>query len=418
MATGSQGPSTADPPRQPPTSRVVRVRPYDEFCTRVPIDRIAAAPDNRIAWMAPRRSTTPPNPIDHTGLVQVPDRRPQAQHLPESWWDRPYETPAMYVASLRNVSAFGGVVAKRTGLYHTGGHTLVVANRHLVPDSLFHRSGAATTPSELLVPVNRRPGAFLFEPPEYVEKRRGLHYLLGGAHDHFGHFLLESLARLWPLPELLKFNPTFVVYQRRLAPWQLELLQPLGIRPERILCLQAPMRFEHLLVPSLAFHLHRWTSREQDTVWERLGDHFEGRTPHPAGERVYLSRSRFTKRRSLVNEKDVEELFRSHGFSIVYPETLPLSEQIALARSAQVLAGPAGSATYLGAFQRRGSKKFIISPHNYTLIDDHLISSERGGRLDYFVCPAKSEPRGGISPRYQNYTADLTLLAGALEASL
>lgn len=70
--------------------------------------------------------------------------------------------------------------------------------------------------------------------------------------DHFGHFLTESLARLWyaaqePEVPILLTLPRRVT-RPRLEPWQAEALDLLGLR-ERVIPLTQLARIDAILVP-------------------------------------------------------------------------------------------------------------------------------------------------------------------------
>jgi capsular polysaccharide biosynthesis protein len=54
------------------------------------------------------------------------------------------------------------------------------------------------------------------------------------------------------------------------------------------------------------------------------------------------------------NTREVDELFRSRGFEVIFPEQLDVTTQIRIVRDAKVLAGAGGSALHLAAFATDG----------------------------------------------------------------
>jgi len=85
----------------------------------------------------------------------------------------------------------------------------------------------------------------------------------------------------------------------------------------------------------------------------------EGATP----ERVFLAR-RDSQHRRMTNRISIEAIAEARGFSIVYPDTLDIFEQIRLIRQARYLLGPEGSAFFLGFFARPGLQVCILNhPH-------------------------------------------------------
>jgi capsular polysaccharide biosynthesis protein len=70
-------------------------------------------------------------------------------------------------------------------------------------------------------------------------------------------------------------------------------------------------------------------------------------------EKIYVSRMAMQSRRTF-GEGVVQKIFEKNGYKIICPETLPLTEQIALVKNARVLAGCAGTALHLALFMAPG----------------------------------------------------------------
>ncbi|MGZ9809194.1 glycosyltransferase 61 family protein [Pseudoroseicyclus sp. H15] len=62
--------------------------------------------------------------------------------------------------------------------------------------------------------------------------------------------------------------------------------------------------------------------------------------PPPSGERLFLARSGHPR---LADQPGVAAVFERQGFTVLYPERLPLAEQLRRLRAADVVAGAAGS---------------------------------------------------------------------------
>ena len=70
-------------------------------------------------------------------------------------------------------------------------------------------------------------------------------------------------------------------------------------------------------------------------------------------DKIYLSRGKMNDGRTF-GEKSIEKIFAKNGYKIIYPETLPLSHQITLARNCKYMAGTAGTALHLAMFMCPG----------------------------------------------------------------
>jgi capsular polysaccharide biosynthesis protein len=409
---------------------------YGELCVDADLTELASASGDTIARVAPATISHPDPPVDLGGLVEpvaqsaqpafqcahedrvvpggpdVPRGLVGRANDPQTWWAAPFRSPALYAASLRNVLCFGGL----PGGDHSTGHLLLVDDRFIVPDSYFVRNTVRSLPADLLAGVGApEHGRFHLQADVTdIPALPGLYYFAGAAFGHFGHFLLEGLSRWWCLallPEPVRAQLRFVLYDDRpLDSWQLQILECLGVSADRLLYLREPMRFEHMIVPSMAYHLHRGAAAAQSETWERIGCAFDrGEGP----ERVYLSRSRYRRNRNLLDELEVELRFQARGFTVLHPQELDIAEQIASIRHARLIAGSAGSAMYLSAFIRPGARKLIVSPRNFTFRDDQLISHLRGERLAYVLCA--QDATGEDHPRKTDYRVSLDVLDAALE---
>jgi capsular polysaccharide biosynthesis protein len=409
---------------------------YDELCAEIEIAGLASAKGNAIARVAPARMCRPEPPVDLCGVLGTAPPRAQATleeaavsrvvlgdplvprgltgeaNSPQTWWTAPFQAPALYAASLRDVLCFGGLPLGE----HSREHMLLVEGRFVVPDSYFVRNTVRSLPIRLVSAVGApEAGRFRLQVDvDGIAARPGLHYFAGAAFGHFGHFLLEGLSRWWLLPllpESVRASLRFVLYDDRpLHPWQLEVLERLGVASDRLVYLTEPMRFERMVVPAMAYHLHQGATHAQRDTWERIGRAFDrGVGPR----RVYLSRSRHRRNRIFVEEAEAERLLRARGFEILHPQELPIAEQVAALRHAELIAGSAGSAMYLSAFAPPGARRLIVTPRNFTFRDDQLIAHLRGGELAYVLCEQAAGETG--HPREADYSVAPYVLDAALD---
>lgn len=214
--------------------------------------------------------------------------------------------------------------------------------------------------------------------PKVAEELSGTWLYAGHWFPHFGHFLLETLTNLWPDPTTLALDGVVAHrgYRGDLAPagsglglaapeppsWQRELLRLAGYGDLELRKVRGrPARVEQLLVPARPVVLKSWAKPPAVEVWRRIAGAVE---PGP-DKRVFLSRKLFhadrhgDRRRVRVREgwdDKLECVFDRADFRVVHPETLPMVEQIAIARGATVLAGSSGSALHLAAFADPGTR--------------------------------------------------------------
>ena len=180
---------------------------------------------------------------------------------------------------------------------------------------------------------------------------------LGWRFDHFGHFLMQSLARTWFLTEVspsvrVLFDPPHRAWGQPTG-WVHRMLEAFGVPPERILILNAPTRLRRLIIPEPLFEprgvahdhvvrAHEAMARPYQAVAKRLA----GDTT-PSEQPLYLSRRRLPpSQRTIVGEGDLEEVLRANGFRIAYTETMTFEDQVRLVNEHADIFSNAGSAAH------------------------------------------------------------------------
>ncbi|MBO6603050.1 MAG: DUF563 domain-containing protein [Roseicyclus sp.] len=197
----------------------------------------------------------------------------------------------------------------------------------------------------------------LFSPPapiEPVEHIAGTHLFAGIMSWHFGHFLVESLSRLWPIhapPESfdsLLFVPKGPADRDRVETgFQAEFLDILspGVRRQ---VLTRPTRVDRLIVPEQGFGtgaLETGTPEFRLFLQSRTWPEPEANSP----KRLYVSRAGLskTKKGRILGDVALEQYLSDRGFRVLRPERLSLTEQISLYRGAKRIIFDDGSAVHL-----------------------------------------------------------------------
>lgn len=229
----------------------------------------------------------------------------------------------------------------------------------------------------------------------------GLCIYMGHMTSHYGHFLLETLSRFWTLLEGLKYSKLVFhpfVHSVPKIPGYSPLkacIECFGIDKNDILIVEEDLRFKRLAVPTPLVEINDSAEAEQIAVYQKIIEYcrrFDRRhsgsvmtSPienngcvksdqisvydkllrfckrmirrdlklHP---RIYLSRRRLRWRRQLIqNEAEIEKVFTSRGFKVVYPEKYDFIEQVLMYNHAEVVAGLTGSALHNSVFMNSGS---------------------------------------------------------------
>lgn len=196
--------------------------------------------------------------------------------------------------------------------------------------------------------------------------------VFGGQLAHvFGHALLEVLGRFRPDLDYAAYDHVLLYPNReREEPWVVpdvvrdtlalvevdasvvHVVHGAAVRCERLDVAPSPVRLTRSADPRLAEVFQR--------VAGRVAPVGSSAVAGASAPRVYLSRSALASGRRATNEDEVEDVVRRAGFEVVHPQMLPLREQVALVRGADVVAGCDGSALHLAAFARPGTRLLAL----------------------------------------------------------
>lgn len=170
---------------------------------------------------------------------------------------------------------------------------------------------------------------------------------------HFGHFLIETLSRLWYCSEeggrgkRVVFPDVDLGRNDRLV----DMLVSCGIRRDRLVFLDRPTRFRSVTVPGQSMYLGDGVVNFERSrqIFDRVRDSV---TPDTV-DKVYLTRSRLGRSDPSwreVNETMLEDFFRRQGYAVVSPEKLSFGEQVALMAGAKEVACTVGTVSHLLLF--------------------------------------------------------------------
>lgn len=224
-------------------------------------------------------------------------------------------------------------------------------------------------------------------------------FIYGGVFfEHFGHFILSTLSRLWPFAEPglrarlgsypILFHAPFEPPEWFAQPHIAELLGGLDLPASRFVRLREPTRIRRLIVPGLSHvemsHMHPAFVDMTRAIGRRL----RGGASLDRGGPVYLSRTRLpVGTQGWCNEEELEAVLRRFGVEIVYPETRSVTDEIRLFSGRPVVAGTVASAFYVAPFCETPAPMVMLSPSpvvytGFTMIDEAAGQSTRYFHVD------------------------------------
>jgi hypothetical protein len=187
--------------------------------------------------------------------------------------------------------------------------------------------------------VNRAPNR-----PETAKHLPG-RYIFGGIlYGHFGHFIVESLARLWaqdaPGVEVdgMLFTPKVTTFAEKAVLQQQHLAELLGLRVPMVVA-REPLQVDELYVPAQGFGMNDLI--EGSAAFRSFINTHAGASIAPNGpEKLYISRSGLPRDRgSVLGEYKLEQYLRDEGYDIFHPQKSKAEEQIARYKAARQIIG-------------------------------------------------------------------------------
>jgi capsular polysaccharide biosynthesis protein len=161
--------------------------------------------------------------------------------------------------------------------------------------------------------------------------------------DHFGHFLLEAMSRLW----FIRANPEVPVLWHDIAlpiphtcwpGWRQQVWRLLGLDRHVHQIIRQPRRFRQVIVPCPGLTVDRFHPCQAAAL--AVVPPLTG-----TGERVWLSRAALPAQFGrLLGEEVLEQRLAGQGWMILRPETMTVAAQASVFARADTVAGFAGSA--------------------------------------------------------------------------
>jgi capsular polysaccharide biosynthesis protein len=244
---------------------------------------------------------------------------------------------------------------------------------HACFGGIYDRDGALVDSAKVI----RSSGIVAFSDQPRLEQPQDEHYLAedfiygGILYGHYGHFLLESLARSWffgeaPHKRILFHKPPMFGLQE----YHRSLLGLGGVPEDRVVFVDRPTRVRSLVVPKVAFRVVAYAHRVFKRYFDGIAAKFTGA---PLSETIYVSRSQLNTNVS-VGEQELEEVLRKARFKVIYPEDMAVPEQVEIFARGTRFMGITGSGMHNLAFAQGNVDAIYLvrTPdfRNYTIMDE------------------------------------------------
>jgi len=193
-------------------------------------------------------------------------------------------------------------------------------------------------------------------------KRLGGTHLFGGVlYAHFGHFLVESISRIWAASHIASYES--IVFIPRAQGMKIprfieDFFKLVGIETA-LTIVESTLKVERLWVPDQLVDPGSFMLVGHPFVRSLVGGLGRHREGFP--KKVYVSRSKLPlPQGGIVFESKLEAMLEEQGYKIVNPESLSIADQLDLYFNAEDLVFAEGSAMHLYALVGNPNQKTFI----------------------------------------------------------
>lgn len=234
---------------------------------------------------------------------------------------------------------------------------------------------------DLSANTNRIGTAYPVENPLFRDEKV---VFCGYMYPHWGHFLVESVTRLW---YFLKQDPTVDKYiffvnegeDRAIRGNYRRFFELLGIW-DKTEFINRPITFREVIVPEASYLCMNYWSQEYKDIFDAVSANVipdAGWTPK---EKIFFSRSQFAKNSQYEFGLDsLDHFFQKNGYSILAPERLSLDETIFYIRNARTVGSISGTLPHNMLFGQDGQE--LVVAERLVINVDHQVCVNQIRRL-------------------------------------
>lgn len=288
-----------------------------------------------------------------------------------AWLKRMYDTP---LEQKQNLSVWRGENATILPLREIRGENL-----------LFGRGGVVDEKGQYvaLSGIETRIGnSYPFESPAYKDEKV---VYCGYLVNHWGHFLVEAVTRLWYSLEKDSTVDKYVFFvdeneERTVKGNYREFFELLKIW-DKLEIINTPTTYREVIVPEIAFQCMKFYSPKYLDIFDTIADNITIDPLWNRLDKLYFTRSQFAKGNNYDFGLDaLDNFFSRNGYMVLAPETIPLSQLIFYIRNASEIATISGSVHHNMLFGNNGQKLVIME--RLIINDDHQVCINRMRQLN------------------------------------
>ena len=194
---------------------------------------------------------------------------------------------------------------------------------------------------------------------EPIESLDGIYIYGGCLFGHFGHFIWESLSRLYTIRKCKEYPILFITpYDEIIISIFEKSFKAIGVR-NKIFFVKVPTSVQNLIYsPPGSSIMPLFIIDEQINALK----YFTFSNTERVFKKIWLSRSLLNSNKygKITNEQHVEEELNNIGYEIIHPQMISLYQQVRLLSTSDIVAGFDGSQFFSVLFAKAIRSKFFV----------------------------------------------------------
>ncbi len=251
------------------------------------------------------------------------------------------------------------------------------------------------------------------ENPEYRDEKV---VYCGYLVNHWGHFLIEGVTRLWYFLEKDSTIDKYVFFldeqeQREIKGNYRIFLELLKIW-DKLEIINKPITYREVIVPERGIVCLESYTPKLTKVFDAVAENVIPQPDWDTPEKIFYSRSQFAKGLQFeFGFASIDNFFEKNGYKVLYPEKVPLDRMIHYIRNSQVVASLSGSLPHNMLFANQGQKLECVE--RLVISDDNQTDVNRMRELDvtYIDANIPLYPVDFVGPFVMGYTEELRRFA-------
>lgn len=245
-------------------------------------------------------------------------------------------------------------------------HATILPLRKVDGDSLLFGRGGVVDQNNNYVPLSalddRVQSAYDFTISEYVDQKV---VFCGYLINHWGHFLVESVTRLWYFLEKDPSVDKYVFFIEENSEREVQgnfraFLELLTIW-DKVEIINKPTQYREVVIPELSLKLRGYYSPKYIDVFDTVANNITVDPSWCKYKKIYFSRSQLAKNRFFeFGFEALDNFFSRNDYKILFPEKLPLAEMIYYIRHAEVVATVSGTLPHNMLFANQNQTLQIV----------------------------------------------------------